>query len=147
MINIYLRLHRQCSLVYRTFPRWCASFLLLCVPVLSLILQRLFYAGVTIETLWQYKMILILFHKLHKSVLILTLSFFFLSGVMKPFFAFLALEASSMRLRTSARLRSISACLAFFAWRYCDNNEIGCRALLSFCELKKKYEVLMRFVF
>lgn len=44
-----------------------------------------------------------------------TLSFFFLSGVMKPFFAFLALEASSIRLRTSARLRSISACLAFFA--------------------------------
>lgn len=35
---------------------------------------------------------------------------------MKPFLAFLALEASSIRLRTSARLRSISACLAFFAY-------------------------------
>lgn len=46
----------------------------------------------------------------------LTRSFFFLSGVMKPFFAFLAFEASSIRLRTSARLRSISACLAFFAY-------------------------------
>jgi hypothetical protein len=45
----------------------------------------------------------------------LTLNFFFLSGVMKPFFAFLAFDASSIRLRTSARLRSISACLAFFA--------------------------------
>lgn len=46
----------------------------------------------------------------------LTRSFFFLSGVMKPFLAFLAFEASSIRLRTSARLRSISACLAFFAY-------------------------------
>lgn len=35
---------------------------------------------------------------------------------MKPFFAFLAFEASSIRLRTSARLRSISACLAFLAY-------------------------------
>lgn len=34
---------------------------------------------------------------------------------MKPFFAFFALEASSMRLRTSARLRSISACFNFLA--------------------------------
>lgn len=52
------------------------------------------------------------------SISELTRSFFFLSGVMKPFLAFLAFEASSMRLRTSARLRSISACLAFFAyWR------------------------------
>lgn len=50
-----------------------------------------------------------------KKISKLTLSFFFLSGVMKPFLAFLALEASSMRLRTSALLRSISACLAFFA--------------------------------
>ena len=47
---------------------------------------------------------------------LLTLSFFFLSGVMKPFLAFLALAVSSRRLRTSARLRSMSACLAFFAW-------------------------------
>lgn len=46
----------------------------------------------------------------------LTRSFFFLSGVMKPFFAFFAFEASSIRLRTSARLRSISVCLAFFAY-------------------------------
>ena len=52
------------------------------------------------------------------SVRVLTRSFFFLSGVMKPFFAFLAFEASSIRLRTSARLRSISACLAFFAYTY-----------------------------
>ena len=50
------------------------------------------------------------------ELIVLTLNFFFLSGVMKPFFAFLALEASSIRLRTSARLRSISACLAFFAF-------------------------------
>uniref|UniRef100_A0A2S2N7G6 Uncharacterized protein n=1 Tax=Schizaphis graminum TaxID=13262 RepID=A0A2S2N7G6_SCHGA len=34
---------------------------------------------------------------------------------MKPFLAFLALEASSIRLRTSALLRSISACFAFLA--------------------------------
>ena len=40
----------------------------------------------------------------------LTLSFFFLSGVMKPFF-FLAMDCSSIRLRTSAFLRSRSDCL------------------------------------
>lgn len=51
----------------------------------------------------------------------LTLNFFFLSGVMKPFLAFLALEASSIRFLTSALLRSISACLALFA---CNHREI-----------------------
>lgn len=45
----------------------------------------------------------------------LTRNFFFLSGVMKPFLAFLALEASSIRFLTSALLRSISACLALLA--------------------------------
>lgn len=42
----------------------------------------------------------------------LTLSFFLRSGVMKPFFCFLAL-CSSRRLRTSAFLRSISSCFFF----------------------------------
>lgn len=46
---------------------------------------------------------------------ILTLSFFFLSGVMKPFLAFLALEASSRRARTSALFLSVSACFLFFS--------------------------------
>ena len=53
-----------------------------------------------------------------KKITRLTLSFFFLSGVMKPFLAFLALDASSMRLRTSARLASISVCFFFFSWRH-----------------------------
>ena len=39
-----------------------------------------------------------------------TLNFFFLSGVMNPFFAFLPAAWASRRARTSAFLRSISAC-------------------------------------
>lgn len=58
----------------------------------------------------------------------LTRSFFFLSGVMNPFLAFFALDASSIRLRTSALLRSISACFAFLAYTrkklYIKNNNI-----------------------
>jgi hypothetical protein len=50
---------------------------------------------------------------------------------MKPFLAFLALEASSIRLRTSARLRSISACLAFFAYSGGETNIHYFGALLS----------------
>lgn len=65
----------------------------------------------------------------------LTRSFFFLSGVMKPFFAFLAFEASSIRLRTSARLRSISACLAFFAyWKF-----LGKKRFYSFDEKRMTF--------
>lgn len=55
--------------------------------------------------------------KKEKVIRGLTLSFFFLSGVMKPFFAFLALEASSRRARTSALFLSVSACFLFFS---CD---------------------------
>lgn len=72
---------------------------------------------------------------MHESLL--TLSFFFRSGVMKPFLAFLALEASSIRLRTSARLRSISACLAFLAYIdldrkiYQDVTEIGTFSMMT----------------
>lgn len=52
---------------------------------------------------------------------------------MKPFLAFLALEASSMRLRTSARLRSISACLAFLACKSKHkNNRSQHRAIALF---------------
>lgn len=46
----------------------------------------------------------------------ITLSFFFLSGVMKPFLAFLAFDASSRRARTSALFRSVSACFLFFSY-------------------------------
>ena len=42
-----------------------------------------------------------------KLITLLTLNFFFLSGVIKPFF-FLALDCSSMRFRTSAFFRSKS---------------------------------------
>ena len=45
----------------------------------------------------------------------LTLSFFFLSGVMKPFLAFLPAAWASSLARTSAFFLSISAC--FLAWR------------------------------
>ena len=51
----------------------------------------------------------------------LTLSFFFLSGVMKPFLAFLAAAASSSFLRTSAFLRSISCCFALAAYILFDH--------------------------
>lgn len=67
-------------------------------------IDKYFFPSSSTPTIW-WKFIFFL----------LTRSFFFLSGVMKPFLAFLAFEASSIRLRTSARLRSISACLAFFA--------------------------------
>lgn len=53
---------------------------------------------------------------LKKKKKLRTLSFFFLSGVMNPFLAFLALEASSRRARTSALLRSVSACFLFFSY-------------------------------
>lgn len=46
----------------------------------------------------------------------LTRSFFFLSGVMKPFLAFLAAAASSSRLRTSAFFRSCSCCFCLAAY-------------------------------
>ncbi|CAN8002539.1 unnamed protein product [Ixodes pacificus] len=50
---------------------------------------------------------------------ILTLIFFLRSGVMKPLFPpdFLALAASSRRLRTSAFLRSFSSIFLFSSWR------------------------------
>ncbi|CAN8026584.1 unnamed protein product [Ixodes persulcatus] len=50
---------------------------------------------------------------------VLTLSFFLRSGVMKPLFPpdFLALAASSRRLRTSAFLRSFSSIFLFSSWR------------------------------
>lgn len=117
--DIYLRLHLQRSWVYRTSPQWCASSRPLCVPAPFSVPQRLSYAAATVGW-WERglsKLFLLFWEKVCSLEWLLTLSFFFLSGVMKPFFAFLALEASSMRLRTSARLRSISACLAFFAWR------------------------------
>ena len=46
-----------------------------------------------------------------------TRSFFFLSGVMKPFLAFLPAAVSSRRFRTSAFLRSTSARFCFSAYR------------------------------
>lgn len=49
---------------------------------------------------------------------------------MKPFLAFLALEASSIRLRTSALLRSISACFAFLAWKHKKKKKTECRTRL-----------------
>lgn len=57
--------------------------------------------------------------------LIVTRSFFFLSGVMKPFLAFLAAADSSSRLRTSAFLRSISACLAARACQVSVHGYVG----------------------
>lgn len=60
----------------------------------------------------------------------LTRSFFFLSGVIKPFLDFLSFDASSMRLRSSARFASISCFLAFFAY------EIGEKSI-EFKEKKK----------
>ena len=45
-----------------------------------------------------------------------TRSFFFLSGVMKPFLAFLPAAVSSRRFRTSAFLRSTSARFCFSAY-------------------------------
>lgn len=59
---------------------------------------------------------------------------------MKPFLAFLALEASSMRLRTSARLRSISACFAFFACVYQGRKEIE---LVSQTKIKRDSTVAL----
>lgn len=106
----YLRWHHRPSLACHIALQWCVYVRQLCVLVPFSTPQRLFYATTTRLRWWNVRLRSSFSHY-HQ----LTLSFFFLSGVMKPFLAFLALEASSIRLRTSARLRSISACLAFFA--------------------------------
>lgn len=43
---------------------------------------------------------------------------------MKPFFAFLALEASSRRARTSALFLSVSACFLFFSYIFRKRNSL-----------------------
>ena len=115
-VQMYLRWRCRRLLVYHSALQLYAFFLRLFFLAPFSILPLLFYAT---RAKQRYKNLFYfsrsLLYCLGNKNNWLTLSFFLRSGVMKPFFAFLALLASSSRARTSALFLSVSACFLFFS--------------------------------